>query len=57
MSVLEDRFPALFEIHRLSWPTYESLRSGEVSEQGIEGFIDHIFLPNFRWVRRMGNRK
>jgi hypothetical protein len=24
------------------------LRSGEVSEQGIEGFIDHIFPPNLR---------
>lgn len=40
--------PGPFEVRRLFWPTYESLRSGQVSEQGIEGFIDHIFPPNFR---------
>jgi hypothetical protein len=48
LSILDDRFPALFEVRRVFWPTYEALGSAIVPEQGIAGFIDHIFLPNFR---------
>jgi hypothetical protein len=42
------RFPALFEVRRLFWPAYEALASGTIPEQGIAGFIDHIFLTNYR---------
>jgi hypothetical protein len=48
LTVLEDRFPALFEVRRLFWPAYESLGNAVIPEQGIAGFIDHIFLPNYR---------
>jgi hypothetical protein len=48
LTVLDDRFPALFEVRRLFWPAYEALGSGAIPEQGIAGFIDHIFLPNYR---------
>ena len=48
LAVLDDRFPALFEVRRLFWPQYEPLGNEAVPEQGIAGFIDHIFLPNYR---------
>ena len=48
VSVLDDRFPALFEVRRLLWPAYEALGNAQIPEQGIAGFIDHIFLPNYR---------
>jgi hypothetical protein len=48
LTILDDRFPALFEVRRLFWPAYEALGSWEVSGQGIDGFIEHIFLQNFR---------
>jgi hypothetical protein len=48
LSVLDDRFPALFEVRRLFWPRYETLGNQVIPEQGIAAFIDHIFLPNFR---------
>src|ERR1700722_8870211 len=48
LSTLDDRFPALFEARRLFWPAYEALGSEAVPEQGIAGFIDHIFLANYR---------
>jgi hypothetical protein len=48
LSFLDDRFPALFEVRRLFWPAYETLGSEAIAEQGIAGFIDHIFLQNFR---------
>jgi hypothetical protein len=48
LTVLNDRFPALFEVRRLFWPRYETLGHDAIPEQGIAGFIDHIFLPNFR---------
>jgi hypothetical protein len=48
LTVLDDRFPALFEVRRLFWPAYESWGNAVIPEQGIAGFIDHIFLPNYR---------
>jgi hypothetical protein len=48
LSVLDDRFPALFEVRRLFWPSYEALGNAAISEQGIASFIDQIFLPNYR---------
>src|ERR1700722_14586642 len=48
LAVLDDRFPALFEVRRLFWPAYEALGNGAAPEQGIAGFIDQIFLPNYK---------
>jgi hypothetical protein len=43
---LDNRFPALFEVRRLFWPAYESLVHA-AGGQGIDGFIEAIFLQNF----------
>jgi hypothetical protein len=42
---LNNRFPALFEVRRLFWPAYETL--AHTPGQGIDGFLDAIFLRNF----------
>jgi hypothetical protein len=46
--VLEDRFPALFELRRLLWPRFEQFADPAKFDQGIGGFLDTIQLPNFR---------
>ena len=43
---LDNRFPALFEVRRLFWPAYESL-AHTAGGQGIDGFLEAIFLQNF----------
>jgi hypothetical protein len=43
---LDNRFPALFEIRRLFWPGYETLAHA-AGGQGIDGFLEAIFLQNF----------
>jgi hypothetical protein len=48
LGVLENRFPALFEVRRLFWPQYERLADPERFDQGIEGFLEHLFLANFK---------
>jgi hypothetical protein len=48
LGVLEDRFPSLFELRRLSWPRLEQFRDPVEFDQGIDGFLDHIQLANFR---------
>jgi hypothetical protein len=48
LGVLEDRFPALFEVRRLSWPALEHLADPLRFDQGIDGFFDNIQLPNFK---------
>ncbi len=47
LGVLEDRFPALFELRRLFWPHYEHLAEPATYDQGISGFLDHIQKANF----------
>jgi hypothetical protein len=44
LTVIDDRFPAVFELRRLFYPHYESLAD---ADQGIEGFLDHVQKPNF----------
>jgi hypothetical protein len=44
---LENRFPALFELRRLSWPRLEEFADATRFDQGIGGFLDHVQLPNF----------
>ena len=48
LGVLDNRFPALLEVRRLFWPHYEVLADPERYDQGIDGFLQHIFLNNFR---------
>ena len=43
---LDNRFPALFEVRRLFWPNYEPLADA-AGGQGIDGFLEAIFLQNF----------
>ena len=47
LGVLEDRFPALFELRRILWPRFEQFADPEAFDQGIAGFLDHIQLRNF----------
>jgi len=46
--VLEDRFPALFELRRLFWPRFEQFADAAQFDQGVGGFLDNIQLPNFK---------
>ncbi len=48
LGVLEGRFPALFELRRLSWPGLEQFANPAIFDQGIGGFLDHIQLANFK---------
>ncbi len=48
LGVLEDRFPALFELRRMSWPRFEQFADPARFDQGVAGFLDHIQLANFK---------
>src|SRR5271156_107611 len=48
LRILENRFPALFELRRLFWPRLEQFADPAKFDQGIGGFLDNIQLPNFR---------
>jgi hypothetical protein len=48
LGVLEDRFPALFEIRRTFWPRFEQFADPVRFDQGVGGFLDHIQLTNFK---------
>ena len=43
---LDNRFPTLFEVRRQFWPAFEVL-SHSPAGQGIDGFLEAIFLHNF----------
>jgi hypothetical protein len=47
LGVLEDRFPALFELRRMSWPRFEQFADPAKFDQGVGGFLDNIQLANF----------
>ncbi len=47
LGVLEDRFPALFELRRVLWPRLEEFADPVNFDQGIGGFLDNIQLANF----------
>ena len=47
LEVLDNRFLALFEARRIRWPELESLNDSQRFDQGIKGFLDHVFLKNF----------
>jgi hypothetical protein len=48
LAVIEDRFPAVFELRRLLYPNFESLSDRGKFDQGIAGFLDHVQKPNFQ---------
>lgn len=48
LGVLEDRFPALFELRRMFWPRFEQFADPVKFDQGVGGFLDHIQLANFK---------
>jgi hypothetical protein len=48
LGILEDRFPALFELRRLFWPRFEQYADPAKFDQGIGGFLDTIQLANFK---------
>src|SRR5262249_13248120 len=48
LGILENRFPALFELRRMFWPRFEQFVDPVKFDQGIGGFLDNIQLPNFK---------
>src|SRR5580658_6991130 len=48
LAVIDDRFPAVFELRRLFYPKFERLSDCGTVDQGIAGFLDHIQKPNFQ---------
>jgi hypothetical protein len=48
LAVINDRFPAIFELRRLFYPRFEQLSDRDDIDQGIAGFLDHIQKPNFQ---------
>ena len=48
LGVLEDRFPALFELRRMFWPHFEQFADPAKFDQGVGGFLDNIQLTNFK---------
>lgn len=47
LSVIENRFPALFESRRMLYPHFEELSDPQRFDQGIAGFLDQIMKKNF----------
>jgi hypothetical protein len=48
LEVIDDRFPAIFELRRLFYPKLEELSDRERIDQGIAGFLDHVQKVNFQ---------
>lgn len=48
LGILENRFPALFELRRLFWPRFEQFADPATFDQGVGGFLDNIQLANFK---------
>jgi hypothetical protein len=48
LTVIDDRFPAIFELRRLFYPKFERLADRSEVDQGIAGFLDHIQKRNFQ---------
>ena len=47
LGVLDERYPALFELRRAAWPHFEHAAPPE-HKQGIAGFLDDVILEDFR---------
>ncbi|MEJ1965531.1 MAG: hypothetical protein WDO56_29900 [Gammaproteobacteria bacterium] len=56
LTAIDDRFPALFELRRLFYPTFEELADPARIDQGIAGFLDHVQKRNFAaFAEQAGN--
>lgn len=53
LGILDNRFPTLFEFRRILWPEFEQLQDPGRFHQGIEGFLDHVILSDFRHFQRV----
>ncbi|MGC1302472.1 MAG: hypothetical protein WA840_08865 [Caulobacteraceae bacterium] len=47
LTVIDDRFPAIFELRRLFYPDFERLADASQVDQGIAGFLDEVQKLNF----------
>lgn len=47
LTVIDDRFPAIFKLRRIFYPRFEHLADASHIDQGVAGFLDHIQKPNF----------
>jgi hypothetical protein len=47
LGVIENRFPALFEVRRMLYPRFEELSDPARFDQSVGGFLDHIMRKNF----------
>jgi hypothetical protein len=57
LGVLEDRFPALFELRRLFWPRFEEFADPAKFDQSIGGFLDNIARSKRRSRARIRKEK
>lgn len=53
LGMLDNRYPTLFEFRRILWPEFEQLRDPARFPQGIEGFLEHVILSDFRHFQRV----
>jgi hypothetical protein len=51
LGVLENRYPALFELRRATWPEFEFLKDPVQHNQGPLGFLDDVVLSDFKRSR------
>lgn len=47
LGVIENRFPAVFEVRRMLYPRFQDLADPVLIDQGVDGFLDHIMKKNF----------
>lgn len=47
LGVIENRFPAVFELRRMLYPDLQELADPRVVDQGVRGFLDHVMKKNF----------
>lgn len=48
LGVLDNRFPALFELRRAAWPHFAELADPARFDQGLPGFLQHVVLGDFQ---------
>jgi len=45
--IIDDRFPAIFELRRMFYPDLQELADSHAIDQGVGGFLDHVMKKNF----------
>lgn len=53
LSILDNRFPTIFEFRRILWPEFERLKELAGEDAGIKGFLDHVILSDFEEFRKV----